>query len=94
MLHLFLGVALHEQQLDELGRNRDNVLAVRRNGSRALWKDILELAKKMSDVWSKATKLGTAARYIINHFDALTAYLDDAHVVSRALSPARSHAFS
>jgi hypothetical protein len=77
MLHLFLGLAIHEQQLDEFGRNRDNVLAVRKNESRAMWNDILKLAKKMADIWSKATKLGTAARYIINHFDALTAYLDD-----------------
>jgi hypothetical protein len=77
MLHLFLGLAMHEQQLDEFGRNRDNVLAVRRNESRELWNDILKLAKTMTDLWSKATKLGTAARYIINHFGALTAYLDD-----------------
>jgi len=86
MLHLFLGLAIHEQQLDEFGRNRDNVLAVRRNESRELWNDILDLAKKMADVWSKATKLGTAARYIINHFDALTAYLDDPR-----LEPSNNH---
>ncbi len=86
MLHLFLGLAIHEQQLDEFGRNRDNVLAVRRNESRKLWNDILELAKKLAEVWSKATKLGTAARYIINHFDALTAYLDDAR-----LEPSNNH---
>jgi len=77
MLHLFLGLAIHERQLDDVGRNHDNVLAVRRGDSRILWNDILELAKKMADQWSKATKLGTAARYIIKHFDALTAYLDD-----------------
>lgn len=77
MLHLFLGLAIHEQQLDEFGRNRDNVLAVRNNESRVLWSDILQLANEMANKWSKATKLGTAARYIMNHFDALTAYLDD-----------------
>lgn len=77
MLHLFLGLAIHEQQLDEFGRNRDNVLAVRRNESRELWNDILKLAKTITELWSKATKLGTAARYIISHFSALTAYLDD-----------------
>ena len=86
MLHLFLGLAIHEQQLDEFGRNRDNVLAVRRNESRELWNKILELAREMAEVWSKATKLGTAARYIINHFDALTAYLDDAR-----LEPSNNH---
>lgn len=77
MLHLFLGLAIHEDQLDVIGRNRDNVLAVRGNDSRELWSGILELARKMANRWSKATKLGTAARYIIKHFDALTAYLDD-----------------
>ncbi|MFN0248602.1 MAG: transposase [Kofleriaceae bacterium] len=77
MLHLFLGLAIHEQQLDVFGRNRDNVLAVRENDSRQTWNDILVLAKKMEAKWSKATKLGAGARYIINHFDALTAYLSD-----------------
>jgi hypothetical protein len=77
MLHLFTGLAIHEQQLGDFGRNRDNVLAVRGNESNKIWNDILELAKTMAKHWSKATKLGNAARYIINHFDALTAYLDD-----------------
>jgi hypothetical protein len=77
MLHLFLGLAIHEDQLDVFGRNRENVLAVRGTESREMWNDILELAKDMANVWSKATTLGAAARYLINHFDALTAYLDD-----------------
>jgi hypothetical protein len=77
MLHLFLGLAIHEQRLDVRGRNRDNVLAVRGNESREMWLEIRELAQDMTDTWSKATTLGTAARYIIKHFDALTAYLDD-----------------
>jgi hypothetical protein len=77
MLHLFLGLAMHEEQLDVFGRNRENVLAVRGAESRALWNEILELARRIAEFWSKATTLGTAARYIINHFDALTAYLDD-----------------
>ena len=77
MLTLFQGLAIDEQRLDVHGRNRENVLAVRGNESRQTWNDILKLAKKIADVWSKATKLGTAARYIIKHFEALTAYLDD-----------------
>jgi len=77
MLHLFLGLPMHEEQLDEIGRNRENVLAVRGSESRELWNEILELAHDIATVWSKATTLGTAARYIIKHFDALTAYLDD-----------------
>ena len=77
MLHLFLGLAIHEQRLDIRGRNRENVLAVRGDASRELWNDILELANDMTEVWSKSTTIGTAARYIIKHFKALTAYLDD-----------------
>jgi hypothetical protein len=77
MLHLFLGLAIHERQLDAVGRNRDNVLAVRGSDSRELWEDIRELASTMAERWSPATKLGTAARYVIKHFAALTAYLDD-----------------
>jgi len=77
MLHLFTGIAMHEQLLDEHGRNRENVLAVRQADSRELWEDIKGLATKMEAKWSKGTKLGTAARYILNHYDKLTAYLDD-----------------
>ena len=80
MLTLFQGLAIDEQRLDVHGRNRENVLAVRSNESRQTWNDILKLAKKIADVWSKGTKLGTAARYIINHFEALTAYLDDPRI--------------
>ncbi len=77
MLHLFLGLAMYEQQLDRVGRNRENVLAVRATACKYLWVRIFELAEEMATKWSKATKLGNAARYIIKHFPALTAYLDD-----------------
>jgi hypothetical protein len=77
MLHLFCGLAIHEQRLDVHGRNRKNVLAVRGHESRELWGDIKELAEEMTETWSPATKLGTGARYIVKHFDKLTAYLDD-----------------
>jgi len=80
MLHLFLGLAIHEQRLDVHGRNRKNVLAVRGSDSRETWDQILELAKEMEQKWPPATKLGTGARYIINHFDKLTAYLEDPHL--------------
>lgn len=77
MLHLFLGLAIHEQQLDVFGRNPQNVLAVRGAESRELWNEIREYANDMTERWSKATNLGAGARYIINHFEELTAYLDD-----------------
>jgi hypothetical protein len=77
MLHLFLGLAIHEQRLDAHGRNRENVLAVRQTDSRAMWERIRKLARQMAEKWSQATKLGTAARYIDKHYSELTAYLDD-----------------
>jgi hypothetical protein len=77
MLHQFLGIAIHEQQLDIFGRNPKNVLAVRQNESRELWEKIREYATDMAERWSKATNLGAGARYVINHFQELTAYLDD-----------------
>lgn len=77
MLHLFAGLAMHEQRLDVHGRNTENVSAVRESQSRPLWQDIKELAQRMAQKWSKATKLGTAARYILRHFKKLTAYLEN-----------------
>jgi hypothetical protein len=77
MLHLFCGLAIHEQRLDVHGRNRKNVLAVRKNESRELWEEIRELAQEMTSKWSPATKLGAGARYIVRHYAKLTAYLDD-----------------
>jgi hypothetical protein len=77
MLHQFLGIAIHEQQLDVFGRNPKNVLAVRQNESRELWEQIREFANDMAERWSKATNLGAGARYDINHIEHLTATLDD-----------------
>ncbi len=80
MLHLFLGLAIHEERLDTFGRNRDNVLAVRGTESRELWNNIRELSQMFANKWPKTSKLGNGARYIINHFDELTAYLDDPRI--------------
>jgi hypothetical protein len=77
MLHLFAGLSMHEERLDAHGRNRLNVLAVRQHESRRLWEQILEIATKLESRWSKESKLGAGARYIIKHYDQLTAYLDD-----------------
>jgi hypothetical protein len=77
LLHLFLGLAMYEKRLDVHGRNRENVLAVRGNESRELWGKILALAKTLVPRWPPTSKLGAGARYIINHFEKLTAYLDD-----------------
>lgn len=77
MLELFKGLFIYERGLNIVGRNHDNVLAVRNIDCRELWQEIKELAEDMSHRWSRETKLGEGARYITRHFDKLTAYLDD-----------------
>ncbi len=77
MLVLFKGLAMHEDILDRCGRNRENVLAVRGSESRGLWEEIKALAQTLAKAWTKATPLGLGARYILKHFDKLTAYLRD-----------------
>jgi hypothetical protein len=77
ILDLFRELALHEHALDRFGRNRDNTLAVRGADSRRLWETIKELAIAMTKRWTKATPLGSAARYIITHYERLTAYLSN-----------------
>jgi hypothetical protein len=77
MLHLFTGLFIHERGLDLVGRNADNVAAVRGVDCRDLWQRIKALAIEMSENWSRETKLGEGARYITRNFDKLTAYLDD-----------------
>ena len=75
MLHMFKGLFIHEHCLDSSGRNTKNVMAVRTNDSLAMWEEIKQIAVDISEKWSKKTKLGNAARYIINNFEKLTTYL-------------------
>ena len=77
MLDYFSGLFVYEDLLDCYGRNRDNVAAVRDVDHRQTWGDIHRCASLMERIWSRETKLGEAARYVLRHFDALTAYLDD-----------------
>ena len=77
ILHMFKGLFIDEHGLDLFGRNEQNVRAVRGADSRAHWKEIKEMAEDMTTRWSRETKLGEGARYIIRNFDKLTAYLDD-----------------
>ncbi|MBC7530230.1 MAG: transposase [Oligoflexus sp.] len=77
MLHLFRGLYIYERGLDLVGRNDANVRAVRGVDSRRMWEEIKDFAGSMTEVWSKATKLGGAAHYILRHYKKLTAYLDN-----------------
>jgi hypothetical protein len=86
MLHLFKGLAIQEHGLNVCGRNVHNVSAVRGVDSREIWTSIKTHAERMNKRWSASTKLGEAARYILRHYDALTAYLDDVR-----LAPSNNH---
>ena len=77
VLALFGMLAIHEDTLDRLGRNRENTLAVRGVDSRKMWKRIKRACETLVDYWTKATPIGAAARYIIKHYARLTAYLSD-----------------
>ncbi len=77
MLDQFRQLAFHERALDQVGRNRANVEAVRQGDSKPVWLFIRKIAEKMIHKWARTTPLGTAARYIVKHFDRLTAYLQD-----------------
>jgi hypothetical protein len=80
MLHFFKGLYIYEKGLDLYGRNEANVLAVRGVDGRRLWEEIKDLATIMTQKWSKATKLGGAAHYILRHYKKLTAYLDNPRI--------------
>jgi hypothetical protein len=77
MLALFGMLAVHEDALDRHGRNGENTLAVRGTDSRKIWDRIKRACTSMAERWTKATPLGAAARYVLKHFDRLTAYLDN-----------------
>lgn len=80
MLHTFLGLFIQERTLDLYGRNRDNTSAIRAKDTHESWELILEIAHRMNQKWSKETKLGDAARYIIKNYKKLTYYINDPRV--------------
>ncbi len=77
MLSYFGTLALHERCLTRLGRNRENVQAVRSVDSASMWEEIKRLALEMCEKWSSSTPLGKACRYILKNLSKLTAYLSD-----------------
>lgn len=77
VLALFGMLAVHEDALDRHGRNRDNTLAVRGVDSRKMWERLKGACTRLAERWTKATPLGSAARYILKHYERLTAYLSD-----------------
>jgi len=77
MLHYFKGLYIYEKGLDLYGRNDQNVRAVRGVDGRQMWEEIKDTAIIMTKKWSKTTKLGDAAHYVLRHYAKLTAYLSN-----------------
>ena len=77
---LFDAIAMYERQLSEVGRRRENVLAVRAQIIGPLWEVILLQSKALAERWPKGTPVGKAARFVINHFDKLTVHTKHAHM--------------
>jgi hypothetical protein len=77
LLTLFSELAFLEKSLDECGRNAQNVKLVRDIDAREIWRTIEQAAELTAKQWSRETKLGEGARYILRHKDALVAYLED-----------------
>lgn len=69
-----------EEVLDVHGRNQTNVVGLRQVSSLPIWENILEKCKTLTEKWSSSSKIGEGARYIIRHFDKLTAYTSDARI--------------
>jgi hypothetical protein len=75
VLALFGMLAIHEDALNRHGRNRENTLKVRGAHSREIWERLKAACEALLLRWTKATPLGAAARYILKHYERLTAYL-------------------
>lgn len=77
MLSQFGGIYAHEEALTRTGRNFTNTQAVRQGCSRPIWEQMRRDAEEMKRKFSSSTQLGEAARYLLNNYETLTAYLDD-----------------
>lgn len=69
-----------ERTLDLWGRNETNVSTLRKEASLTHWKQIRAYAEVLVGRWSPGSKVGEGARYILKHFDKLTAYLENPRV--------------
>ncbi len=69
MLAAFRSLAEHEKILDSYGRNSANTVKSRSFFAMNAWNDILDIATKTTEIWSKQTPLGQAVRYIKKNFE-------------------------
>lgn len=89
MLSAFLVLEQIEDRIDELGRTKANIERYRHRYSRKVWaiikrrcESVLRGEKVYGNHWPKTSEIYGACRYIVKHFDILTAYLDDPRLPS------------
>lgn len=80
ILCLFRNIYQIEHGLNIWGRNQTNVSELRKQSAKIHWEEIRKLCEQLCQRWSPATALGTAARYVIKHYQTLTAYIHHARV--------------
>ena len=89
MLSAFLVLKQIEDRIDELGRTRARIDRYRQRYSRKVWTAILKRCQSVvngekiySSYWAKTSQLYKACDYIVRHYAALTAYLEDPRLPS------------
>ena len=66
--------------VEEKGLRDEELAEQRRARAGPVWKQLLKWSTHIDETVLPASKLAVAARYIINHYDALTRYLDDGRI--------------
>jgi hypothetical protein len=58
--------------------SQEEILKVRREGEKPIWRGIMYACWQHLEKWSYLTPLGQALRYTLRHSDAIIAYIDNA----------------
>ncbi len=89
MLSAFLVLEQIEDQIDDLGRTQANIERYRNRYSRKVWGIIKRRSESVlrgetiyGAYWPKTSEIYIACKYIVKHFESLTAYLDDPRLPS------------
>jgi hypothetical protein len=80
IVNLFDMLFYFEKSLELYNRNQQSVEAVRSHDSKETWEEILEVAGIIASKWSRETKLGEAARYVLKNYNRLIYYIKDPRV--------------
>ena len=76
ILAYFRNIYHSEKGLDLYGRNRKKVYDLRQESQKKCWYAIKDSAQLLTQKWPSTSAIGKGAKYILNHYPELTAYLD------------------